>query len=257
MKIGIIGCGNMGGALLAAFRKQTEHTVVAFDRSREKVDAYGSGVYQELPALLAEADIIVVAVKPQIFAEVAAEIGTAAHGKLVISIMAGVSAARIREALGVEKVIRCMPNMPATLGVGVLGWCAQNVSDAEKNIVDGLFRLAGESVELRSEELVDQITLISGCGPAYVALFAEILEREAVRLGFETPVAERIVAGTLQGAVRVLASGVSPLELRQRVTSKGGITEAVIANLEQNHFVDVFSAGVDAGAVRMEELGKK
>jgi pyrroline-5-carboxylate reductase len=257
MTIGIIGCGNMGGALLTAFCKQTKHTIIATDRSRGKVEAYGGGIYRELPTLLSEADVIVLAMKPQAFSVVAQEISEAVKNKLIVSILAGVSIARIRELLGAARIIRCMPNMPATVGSGVLGWYADGAKENEKEILDSLFQLAGESIELPSEKLVDQITLISGCGPAYFSLFAEMLENEAMRLGFDSATAVRIVAGTLQGSARVLASDITPTDLRIKVTSKGGVTEAVLKSLEAQHFTETFSKGIDVGIARMSELNKK
>ena len=256
MNIGIIGCGNMGGALLAAFQQQSTHSITAFDPNKDKVLSYGDGLYRDLASLITESDIILLAVKPQSFLDLAGQIGDSAKNKIIISIMAGVSITSIQESLGTTKVVRCMPNMPVKLNAGVLGWYADNLNSDEKVVINDLFSLAGESIELSSESLVNQITLISGCGPAYYALFTEILESEAIRLGFNSDTAQRIASGTLQGSAKVLQS-TTPTELRIGVTSKGGVTEAILNNLAENNFAKVFSNAIDAGTNRINELGKK
>jgi pyrroline-5-carboxylate reductase len=257
MNVGIIGCGNMGGALLSAISAQSVHPIVAYDVNREKVEVCVPGTYRDLDVLLKESDVVIIAIKPQVFPLFAEQVGISLKDKLVVSIMAGISIEHIRKLLGVTRIVRCMPNMPVFVQSGVLGWFAENTSPRENEVLDELFSLAGLSMRLPDEVLVDRCTLISGCGPAYVALFADMMQTEAVRLGFDEHVARQIVMGTFEGTLRLLDSDVSFEDLRKQVASKGGVTEAVLEHLAQHDFPSVFENGIDAGMSRMKELNGK
>ncbi|MCE7973002.1 MAG: pyrroline-5-carboxylate reductase [Leptolyngbya sp. PLA1] len=176
--------------------------------------------------------VILLAVKPQVFRSVAAELGDVGPRR-VLSVMAGVTTAAIRVALGGgARVIRLMPNTPASIRMGVTGLCVgEGAGEEDAARAERLFCAVGDVVRV-PEALMDAVTAVSGSGPAYLFYVAEALERAAVDAGFDPPTAARLVRGTLAGASRLLAQGVDPATLRRAVTSKGGTTEAACGVLD-------------------------
>lgn len=175
---------------------------------------------------------ILLAVKPQVFPAVAAELGDVG-ARPVLSVMAGVTTGAVRAALGGRaRVVRLMPNTPASIGQGVTGLCAgEGASDDDVATAERLFLAVGDVVRV-PERLMDAVTAVSGSGPAYLFYLAEAMERAAADAGFDPPTASRLVRGTLAGAARMLLTGPDPATLRAAVTSKGGTTEAACAVLD-------------------------
>lgn len=193
---------------------------------------------------------ILLAVKPQVFPSVASELG-GVGGRPVLSVMAGVTTGAIRAALGGgARVVRLMPNTPASIRQGVTGLCAgEGASDDDVANAEQLFRAVGDVVRV-PERLMDAVTAVSGSGPAYLFYLAEALERAAADAGFDPPTASRLVRGTLAGAARMLMTGADPGTLRAAVTSKGGTTEAACAVLEARAVQGAIAEAVRAATSR-------
>ncbi|OCC25193.1 pyrroline-5-carboxylate reductase [Croceicoccus estronivorus] len=232
----IVGCGNMGGAMLAGWLASglapSIFTIV--DPALQEAPA-GVALLRELPD--ADFDAIMLGVKPQLFDAVAPDIERLAGERTVIlSIMAGVElvslAARFPRAAG---HIRIMPNLAAALGKSPLGLAGQHVSDSAKHAVEDLLRPLG-SGEWIDESLFDLVTALAGSGPAFVYRFIDALASGAESLGMPRAQADRLALAMVEGASALAAaSDVTPAELARRVTSPGGTTAAGLKVLDEGH----------------------
>lgn len=178
---------------------------------------------------------VLLAVKPQMLPQVGTEIGGAVGGRIVISILAGTPGAKVRERLGGRaRVVRAMPNLPATIGRGVTAVClSAGAGPGDDEAARGLFACAGPVVTI-VEEMMDAFTALAGSGPAYLFYLAEAMVNAAITMGFDRAEAERLVRATIDGSAALLnASSESPASLRGAVTSKGGTTAAAIAELDE------------------------
>jgi pyrroline-5-carboxylate reductase len=204
-----------------------------------------------------EADIIILAVKPQIIDEVAAVISDSARERLVVSIAAGISCARLESLLPAgTAVVRVMPNTPAMVGeaMSVVSGGSE-ASDEQIDLVRELFGLLGKSVVL-DEHFQDAATAISGSGPAYVSLFIDALARAGVRQGLPRDVAQELAVQTVRGTAELLEhTGMHPEQLVDAVSSPGGTTIAAIEALESGGLRTAVSDAVAAAVKRARELG--
>lgn len=265
-QLAVIGGGNMAQAiLLGAFDAgalDPAGVVVAEpDGSKRRVftdrGALGVADAGEALPLLGPATQILLAVKPQVFPEVAAALGGVGD-RVVISIMAGVTSAAIREQLGgAARVVRTMPNTPAQIGKGVtavtIGAGAGAGDDA---LAQNILGSVGQVVAIE-EGMLDAFTGVVGSGPAYVFAMAEAMIDGAERVGFDAALADRIVRGTIEGAAGLLASDErSAGDLRQAVTSRGGTTAAGLAAMADGGFHDAVASAVVAARDRGAELGR-
>jgi len=199
----------------------------------------------------------VLAVKPQLARHVCEGLAARAREQrpLLVSIMAGVGCTQIAGWLGGQAcVVRCMPNTPAAIGAGISGlFAAAALDDAQRTRVETLLAGTGETVWVHDEARMDAVTAVSGSGPAYVYLLAEAMEQAALRQGLAPADARRLVAGTVLGAARMMAaSTATPAELRRRVTSPGGTTQAAVQTLEAGGL----AALVDAAIAQAVERGR-
>lgn len=259
MKVGIIGYGNMGKALAKSLQKiMPAKNIFVCDSG--KISAPAICVCKSVAALVDKSDLIILAVKPQSFADLAAELKQANLGsKLIISIMAGVSIAKISKLLCTAKVVRSMPNLPLKVGQGVTAWVATpKVTTAEKALVQKLFKACGYAIELKKENLLNSVTAISGSGPAYFFYLTEILAEAAKDFGIPKTIATEMAIQTLIGAAELLKSEklADPAQLRQAVTSKGGTTEAALKTLADHDFANIMGKAIKAAKTRAEELSK-
>ena len=171
----------------------------------------------------------------------------------MVSIAAGIPVARLQQWLGGSlPVVRCMPNTPALLGAGVTGlYAGEGVDASQRSRADELLSSAGATVWIDAEPLIDAVTAVSGSGPAYVFLLAEALEAAAVAEGLPAADARTLVVQTLLGAGRMLAeAGEAPAELRRRVTSPGGTTQAAIEAFQSGGFEALVARAVHAARER-------
>jgi pyrroline-5-carboxylate reductase len=206
------------------------------------------------------ADIVLLAIKPQMLERVAREIGPHLKpGQLVISILAGATTRALTGHLGHNEVVRSMPNTPAQLGRGMTVWYATPETSAEQRAqAAALLGALGVQLEVDDEKLVAMATAVSGTGPTYVFLVMEALIDAAVHLGFPRHIAHDMVIETLEGStVFARQSGLHPAELRNMVTSPGGTSAAALHELESGRLRTVLSEAVWAAFRRTVELGEQ
>jgi pyrroline-5-carboxylate reductase len=235
-RIVLVGCGNMGNALLAGWLARgiapaRVHVVEPDPRRRAQIAA-GIACSDDAGGVEAVAEAIVLAVKPQLLADVAPAYARHADaGSLILSIAAGRTLAALAAWLGARApIVRAMPNMPAAIGRGISVAVANPFVDAaQRRLADELLAAAGEVAWVEDEALIDAVTAVSGSGPAYVFLLAECLADAGVEVGLPPPLAARLARATVAGAGELLARADEPAaELRRRVTSPGGTTAAAL-----------------------------
>lgn len=270
-KLGLIGGGVMGEALLsrlvtAKIYQPAEVIVseVQAERRSYLTQKYGVQVTAANQEVInSGAQAVLLAVKPQIFAAIIAELTQVLNLQasqsppVIISILAGVKLSQLEAAFVGLPVIRAMPNTPATVGAGItaisLG-CHTN--DTHKQIAEQLFGCVGEVVEV-SETLMDAVTGLSGSGPAYVAMMVEALADGGVSVGLPREVAQKLALATVKGTAQLLQeTNMHPAELKDRVTSPGGTTIAGVSALEQGGLRAALIQAVQAATKRSQELGK-
>lgn len=265
MKLAIIGLGNMGQAILAGI---VEKAVVPVDEiiaadKRTTIQNKLQTKYSNLHFTTdnkkaAQADYIILAVKPQVIRSVLEEIREVNNKQIIISIAAGVKMELLNRYLGEEaKIIRVMPNTPALVGSGmsVLNFSASVLAE-EKDFVQSIFAALGLSKEA-SEEDMDAVTGLSGSGPAFVYLFIEALADAGVLKGLNRETALQLAAQTVKGSAEmVLKTAKHPAELKDMVTSPAGTTIAGVAALEAAGFRAAVIEAVTKAAERSKELGK-
>jgi pyrroline-5-carboxylate reductase len=262
--IGFLGYGNMGSAILEGLIARTvirPKQALAYDPVAERCAAaerLGAGVAASPTALAAASDMLILAVKPQTMDSAISGLGAALKPScLVISIAAGISIAKLQQWLGAGvRVIRVMPNTPALVQTGAAGIApSANCTPADLDIARTIFESIGIA-EVVSEKDIDAVTALSGSGPAYFFYMVECLVDAAVAEGMDRNAATRLAGQTLLGAGLLLQSSPdSAATLRQKVTSKGGTTEAALKKFAELNFAGVIAAGVQAAAERSRELG--
>lgn len=262
-RLGFIGAGNMAEAIArAAIDKRivAAEAMVAADPAPQRREVFanlGIHIAADNAEVIAASEQILLAIKPQTLAAVGTELRAIDAAKqVVISIMAGITAARIAEAIGKPaRVVRVMPNTPLLVGCGTAGVCrGEHAREGDEALVLQLLRAAGSAVVV-DEKLMDAVTAVSGSGPAYVFYLAEAMEKAAGQLGLG-PHARLLASRTILGAAMMLAQdGADPTDLRQRVTSPGGTTEAAIRHLDGNKTTEVFINAIRAAERRGQELG--
>ena len=265
-KVGIIGCGNMGEALLGrlanVIEKSTSIMVSEFDAKRRD---YLQGKYKMIieidnNELVKFSDVIIIAVKPKDFESLLKnEICCGVSSKkLVISIAAGITTKYIERVIGKDvPVIRAMPNMGALIGHSVSSLSAgSSVKKEDMELAKEIFSLIGDVVEVE-EKLVDAVTAVSGSGPAYFFYFIEALYEVAEELELPPDVAKKLVLKTALGSVKLLQDlKEEPAALRKRVTSKGGTTEAAFKVLERKKVKDIIKAAVKDACKHSKKLSR-
>ena len=263
-KVAFIGGGNMAsaivGGLVAAGRATASIIVVEPDeaqRGRLLADL-GVAAQQRADAALAEAELVVWAVKPQVFAAAAAPCAPHVAEALQLSIMAGVRSDAIVAATASERVVRAMPNTPALIGEGVAGLFARAaVSAADRDQVEAVLKPTGELVWVAEEDALDAVTALSGSGPAYVFYLIESMLEAGRRMGLDEADARLLAVQTVRGSAALAASSTDPAEtLRRKVTSPGGTTYAAMALLEAREVKAAFVDAIVAARDRACELGR-
>ncbi len=207
-------------------------------------------------------EIILFAVKPQQMREAAHGLGLSAASNLVISIAAGITLTSLSRWLGSHRrLIRVMPNMPALIGAGVSGLCALEngaVTEDDRRCAEIILRAVGSTVWIENEAQMDVVTAVSGSGPAYVFYFIEAVEEAARELGLSVEIARKLTLETFAGAAQLAAASVdSAAVLRERVTSKGGTTEAAFASMAADRVREAVIRAVFAARERGRQLGEQ
>jgi pyrroline-5-carboxylate reductase len=266
-RIATVGSGVMAEAIIAGLLRgklvSPEQIVASHpraDRREALVRTHGVRTIDSNAAAIEGADVVLLAIKPQMLARVGREIrGRLKPGQLVISILAGATTRALMGHLGHREVVRSMPNTPAQLGRGMTVWYATPETSAEQRTQAAtLLGALGVQIEVDDERLVAMATAVSGTGPTYVFLVMEALIDAAVHLGFARHVAHDLVIETLEGSTLFAKqSGMHPAELRNMVTSPGGTSAAALHELESGRLRTVLSEAVWAAFRRTVELGEQ
>lgn len=263
-RIGFLGCGNMGSALARAAAKRTNSLLLA-NRTPAKAEALAmelGGLAADNGQVARECDLIFLGVKPQMMAGLLAELAPVFRERtdrfVLVTMAAGLSMESIRSMAGGDyPVIRIMPNTPASIGEGMILYCATGVEPEELEAFCTLMSGAGALDEL-PEGLIDAGSALSGCGPAFVYPFIEALADGAVACGLPRQKAQQYAAQTLIGAAKlVLESGEHPGALKDAVCSPGGSTIQGVRALEQGGFRSAVMEAVMAAYQKTVDLGKQ
>lgn len=263
LHIVFIGGGNMAEALIAGLvrsgHQSTNITVTDVRAERLELlhESYDVSTEQDNGKAVADADVVVMAVKPQQMRSALASLSACLKkGSTLISIAAGVESAGIKEQLGRDDVavVRVMPNTPALVGAGMsvlFGQC----EDSHCKRAEYVMAASGETAWVDSEVMLHAVTAVSGSGPAYFFLMAEIMQATGVKLGLSEELAQRLASQTAAGAGKMLAeSGRKAEQLRHQVTSPGGTTQAALDAMYEHGLPGAIRAGVVAASKRSKEL---
>ncbi len=265
--IATVGSGVMAEAMIAGLLRgelvapsQVGASHPRLERREHLEREYGIRVVSDNAAALDGADVVLLAIKPQMLGRVGREIGPRLRaGQLVLSVIAGATTAALTGTLGHDQVIRAMPNTPARLGKGMTVWYATPETTTDQRAqAAALLAALGAELEVDDEKFVAMATAVSGTGPTYVFLVMEALIDAAVHLGFPRHVAHDLVIETLEGSTLFAKqSGMHPAELRNMVTSPGGTSAAALHELESGRLRTVLSEAVWAAFRRTVELGEQ
>ncbi|MDC9714774.1 MAG: pyrroline-5-carboxylate reductase [Gammaproteobacteria bacterium] len=263
--IGFIGAGNMAYALISGLcnsgfsatnikLSDTSKTLLSQRKTKFNLETFTNNAQ-----LAGQCSVIVLAVKPQIIPIVCKEIqANIKHKPLIISIAAGVKSGDINRWLGGNNaIVRTMPNTPALLGAGATGIVANEaVNSEQKNLAEQILDSIGQCFWVQDEAMLDAVTALSGSGPAYFFLMIESMTNAGIALGLDKQIAEKLSIQTALGASMMAdQSGNSPHELRAKVTSKNGTTQAAIESFQDQNFEAVVSHAMRAAFDRAREIG--
>lgn len=264
MKITFLGGGNMATALIGGLRKQGYsaagiQVIETLPENREKL----SGTFHvrccaEVDAAALNCEALVLAVKPQQMREALKPLAGRLTSQLVISIAAGLRLTDISRWLGGHRqLVRTMPNMAALIGEGITGLYADpSVGREGRDMAEKIMHAVGTSLWIEDEAQMDAVTAVSGSGPAYVFYFIEALQQAAEAHGFSEEAARVLAIETFVGAARLAEQSLEPVSvLRERVTSKGGTTEAALMSFDKDGIAAAILRGVQAADARGRELG--
>jgi pyrroline-5-carboxylate reductase len=264
IKLGFIGVGSMGGAIikgLLAGGFVPRENLIYYDPDparQTQMEELGVATALDNPEVM-HSPVVVLAVKPQILAAILAGVKEFARPwHLIISIAAGVPLAVLEEALPESRVIRVMPNTPTLVGSGMAALApGSGTTPEDLALALDLFRAVGQAVVVE-ERLMDAVTGLSGSGPAFVAVFIEALADGGVKMGLPRPLALNLATQTVLGSARLCQEEqLHPALLKDLVTSPGGTTIAGLHALESSGFRGAVMDAVSAAAARSQELGKK
>ncbi len=263
-RLALIGCGKMGGAMLTGWlqRGLPSDKVTLIEPNAEAVAPYvamGCRHLSEAASLTNAPRVVVLAVKPQVMGEALAGLAQFVDaGTLFVSIAAGVTLARYREALGgMAHIVRAMPNTPAAVGRAVSVLVAgPDIGQGERELAQMLLAAVGETAWVEEESLLDAVTALSGSGPAYVFLLAEAMAEAGIAAGLPADLAQRLARGTVTGAGELLYQAEeSAAQLRQNVTSPAGTTHAALQVLmAEDALPALMTRAIAAAAQRSREL---
>ena len=264
-KIAFIGAGNMNSAIILGLLNSGMNAkdIIVANPSPAKREALAEqhGILQTADnnEAVAFADVIVLGVKPHLISDVCQQISQAndVSQKCFLSVAAGTLVSTIQQALGGNvAVVRTMPNTPSQLGLGITGaFPSPEVTAEQKAISEQLIKAVGEIVWLNEEAQIDQITAVSGSGPAYYFLFMEAMENKAKEFGFTPEQSRLLVQQTALGAATMVAKNdISIGQLRANVTSKGGTTQAALTSFIDGGLAELVEKSMDAAVARAKEM---
>lgn len=249
---------------MAASTFLNRRKLMVFDVSADKIISLKEmgifDVYEKLEDPLPKADVIFLAVKPFHSEELFEKMKPMMHNdQIVVSLMAGVTIDTIQKGLGINKVVRTMPNLPAQVGKGVTSYTeSEEVSRVELLMVRNLLDTTGESIHVKNQNFIDASTGISGSGPAYVFYFMNSMLEAALKMGFSEHDSRVLVSRTFEGAVELFhQNDLSPTLWMDRVASKGGTTRAALDSMDDNNVKELIKDAAYAAFDRAVELGEE
>ncbi|HLN18932.1 MAG TPA: pyrroline-5-carboxylate reductase dimerization domain-containing protein [Patescibacteria group bacterium] len=253
--VGILGFGNMGQAIFSILKKDKNYKLLIHSLGVRKVN--GALCLDNIDEFFAKSDIAFLCIKPQDFYQLK-RIGIKNKKLIVISIMAGVKKANIMKFINTKKIVRTMPNLALNIGEAVIGWSVnkENFAKNELEIIKKILDRFGHSFFFEKEKMLDEITAISGSGPAYVFLFADALVKSAQSLGFNKKEAYEIVNQTIMGSIKYAQKNndCGMEELIVRIKSKKGTTEAALNQIDIINFYKVWQKAIKSASDRAKEL---
>jgi len=260
IKIGIIGAGNMGGAIARGLSKTLKsENIIICEKNNETALVLSSELKirqkADIKGLSEESDVVIIAVKPAIVEEVLRSLKD--YSKIIISVAAGVTIHKIEEIVGNKKIIRAMPNTPAISGCAMTVLSLSNsVTEDESQIALSLFESLGRVIIL-DEKYMNAVTAISGSGPAYVFTFIQAIADAGVKLGLTRNDSLLLAGQTIFGSAKMFLDKMeNPIKLRDNVTSPGGTTIAAVHTLERSGFSGVVMDAIEEAFKRAKELEK-
>ncbi|MCF4996139.1 pyrroline-5-carboxylate reductase [Pseudomonas syringae] len=265
-RIAFIGAGNMAASLIGGLRAkglEAAHIRASDpgEDTRARVSAeHGIETFADNAQAIDGVDVVVLAVKPQAMKAVCEAIRPSLKpNQLVVSIAAGITCASMKAWLGAQPIVRCMPNTPALLRQGVSGlFATAEVTAEQRQQAEELLSAVGIALWLDEEQQLDAVTAVSGSGPAYFFLLIEAMTAAGVKLGLPKETAEQLTLQTALGAAHMaVASDVDAAELRRRVTSPAGTTEAAIKSFQASGFEALVEKALGAAAHRSAEMAEQ
>ena len=249
----------IGGLLARGAAPASISVIERLEPAREKLAReYGVRVSAAPDETTRGADTLLIAVKPQDLRAALVPLAELARGKLIVSIAAGVQLGDLSRWLGGhDRIVRSMPNTPALIGAGIAAlYAPPAMVPADRERAESILRAVGETVWVDAEALLDPVTAVSGSGPAYVFWFIEQLARSGVALGLPAQTAQKLALQTVLGAAQLAAKSSEPASvLRERVTSKGGTTEAALRVFAEERMAESLHKALEAASTRGAELG--
>lgn len=265
MKIAILGAGNMGISFSKSFLKyellkpEDLHLITRSHMTKDKLalDFPRSTISTFDEVIQLDTDLIIIAVKPQDFNFVAQHISFQLKpDQMILSIMAGIKIKNIQKALSHSLVVRCMPNSPTLLGMGITGYtAAEGILFNQLINIERLLNSTGRSVYLEDENLLDGVTALSGSGPAYFYYIVDAMIKAGIQMGIDENLSKLFVKQTMLGAYHLINNSDKSLDdLIKDVASKGGTTEAALKSFNDNHLKEHLQNGILAAEARAKEL---
>ena len=265
-RIAFIGAGNMAASLIGGLRaKGLEAAQIRAsdpgEETRARVSAeHGIETFADNAQAIVGADVVVLAVKPQAMKAVCEALRPSLKpDQLVVSIAAGITCASMNNWLGAQPIVRCMPNTPALVRQGASGlFATAEVSAEQRQQAQELLSAVGIALWLNEEQQLDAVTAVSGSGPAYFFLLIEAMTAAGVKLGLPADIAAQLTLQTALGAAHMaVSSDVDAAELRRRVTSPAGTTEAAIKSFQAGGFEALVETALGAAAHRSAEMAEQ
>ncbi|MBI4975082.1 pyrroline-5-carboxylate reductase [Candidatus Peregrinibacteria bacterium] len=240
----VVGVGNMGAAIIETLKSFSDFKIFKCDKN-DNPNKFTD-----------KCDIFIIAVKSQVFKGLCSSLKNGLNGKLVISIMAGVSLKKLQKGLKTKKIVRVMPNLPLKVNESLSGWIAtKDVSIPEEKFVQKILKCFGKEIKLKNENKIDEITALAGCGPAYFYLLTGLICNKAMKLGFSKELAEKIANQVFTGSAKLLSkTNLSAHELLPKIASKGGTTEVALKYMMGNKIDKIVEKAIDNSINRAKEL---
>jgi pyrroline-5-carboxylate reductase len=262
--IAFLGAGNIASAIIGGLIQDTSaENIIAADPSstcRDAVNQLGVATTDSNNEAVSQGDIIVLCVKPNIVPRLLSELKADLDGKLIISVVAGITIETIRnQTAGRAAIIRCMPNTPALVRAGMTAmYAGEDVNKEQRKTAQKILEAVGETLWVANESELDAVTAVSGSGPAYFFFLMEAMINAGVSEGLSPDISRRLVLQTALGAARIaLENETDPADLRHQVTSPGGTTQAAIEEFSRGGFQDLVSKAIAAARQRSIELSQQ